>query len=156
MTAPPFNAKCDGVTDDKAGIQAAFEQALAHAEIVQFPPGTCLTSTIVWKGQPFFGGGINATVIRGKPGQDVFQTPDGNNWNAPIAGTLVHDLKIDVDNSVDASSAPQGYGKFPNRIAGTLGGLSNPVTPPISPGPEAFGTYNGLNLQCSGTISQVP
>ena len=54
MTAPPFNAKCDGMTDDRAGIQAAFEQALARAEIVQFPPGTCLTSTIVWKGHPFF------------------------------------------------------------------------------------------------------
>jgi Pectate lyase superfamily protein len=152
VTAPPFKAKCDGVTDDKAGIQAAFDEALAHSEIVQFPPGTCLTSTIVWKGQPFFGAGISATAIRGKPGQDVFQTPDGNSWNVPKGGTLVHDLKIEVDNSTDASSAPQGNGTFSNRIAGTLGGLSNPVTPAISPGPEAFGTYEGVNLQCSGTI----
>lgn len=153
VTAPPFNAKCDGHTDDRAGIQAAFDEALERSEAVQFPPGTCLTSTIVWKGQPFFGAGFNATIIRGKPGQDVFQTPDGNTWASPKAGTLVHDFRIEVDDSVDASSAPQGAGKFPNRIAGTLGGLSNPVTPPISPGPEAFGTYNGLNLRCSGTIS---
>jgi hypothetical protein len=151
VTAPPFNAKCDGVTDDRAGIQAAFDEALSKAENVQFPAGTCLTSTIVWKGQPFFGAGINATVIVGKPGQDVFQTPDGNTWAAPLAGTLVHDLKIEVDNTVDASAAPQGNGTFPNRIAGTLGGLI-PVTPAISPGPEAFGTYKGINLQCSGTI----
>ena len=153
VTAPPFNAKCDGVIDDRAGIQAAFDEALARSETVQFPAGTCLTSTIVWKGQPFFGAGINATIIRGKPGEDVFQTPDGKNWSVPKAGTLVHDFRIEVDNSIDASSAPQGNGTFPNRIAGTLGGLSNPVTPAISPGPEAFGTYNGANLQCSGTIS---
>ena len=153
VTAPPFNAKCDGHTDDNVGIQAAFDEALAHSETVQFPPGTCLTGTIVWKGQPFFGAGINATIIRGRPGEDVFQTPDGNSWEGPKAGALVHDLRIEVDDSTDVSSAPQGTGKFPNRIAGTLGGLSNPITPAISPGPEAFGTYNGVNLQCSGTIT---
>jgi hypothetical protein len=153
VTAPPFNAKCDGVTDDNAGIQAAFNEALARAESIQFPAGTCLTSTITWKGQPFFGAGITATVIQGKPGQDVFRTPDGKSWNSPIAGTLVHDLRIKVDTTVDASSAPQGNGTFPNRIAGTLGGTAIPVSPAISPGPEAFGTFNGISTGCTGMIN---
>jgi hypothetical protein len=153
VTAPPFNAKCDGVTDDQAAIQAAFNQALTKMESVQFPAATCLTGTIVWKGQPFFGAGISATAIRGKPGQDVFQTPDGSGWSAPKAGTLVHDLKIEVDNTVDASGAPQGKGTFPNRIAGTLGGAGNPVSPAISPGPEAFGTHNGVSTGCTGAIN---
>jgi hypothetical protein len=153
VTAPPFNAKCDGVTDDEAGIQAAFDQALARAENVQFPVGTCLTSTITWKGQPFFGAGITATVIQGKPGQDVFRTPDGIAWSSPIAGTLVHDLRIKVDNTVDASGAPHGNNTFPNRIAGTLGGTSHPVSPAISPGPASFGTYNGIASRCTGAIN---
>ncbi len=153
VTAPPFNAKCDGVTDDTAGIQAAFDEALARAESLQFPAGTCLTGTIIWKGQPFFGAGITATVIQGKPGQDVFRTPDGNSWSAPIAGTLVHDLRIKVDNTVDASGDPHGNNTFPNRIAGTLGGASHPVSPAISPGPAPFGTYNGIASRCTGAIN---
>jgi hypothetical protein len=153
VTAPPFNAKCDGVTDDTAGIQAAFDEAQARAESLQFPAGTCLTGTIIWKGQPFFGAGITATVIQGKPGQDVFRTPDGNTWSAPIAGTLVHDLRIKVDNTVDASGDPHGNNTFPNRIAGTLGGVSHPVSPAISPGPAPFGTYNGAASRCTGAIN---
>jgi Pectate lyase superfamily protein len=153
VTAPPFNAKCDGVTDDNAGIQAAFNEALARAESIQFPAGTCLTSTITWKGQPFFGAGTAATIIKGKPGQDVFATPDGNTWTAPNGGTLVHDLKILVDNSVDASAAPQGNNTFPNRIAGTLGGASNFISPAIASGGAAFGTYNGVASGCTAVIN---
>jgi len=148
VTAPPYNAKCDGVTDDQTAIQAAFNDAYTYSESVQFPAGTCLTSTISWKAQPFFGAGVSLTIIRGKPGQDVFATPDGVSWTKPVAGTLVHDLRIQVDGTVDASGSPQGNNTFPNRIAGTLGGASNPVTPAISPGPWPFGT-----AFCTASIS---
>lgn len=162
VLAAPYNAKCDGVTDDRAAIQAAFNDALPGSSnplctvsgcSIQFPAGTCKTSTITWKGQPFFGAGISATAIQGQPGQDVFVTPDGGGWAPPIAGTSVRDLRIKVDNTVDASGAPQGNLAFPNRIAGTAGGLGNPITPAISPGPEAFGTYNGFSTTCTGAIS---
>lgn len=154
VKAPPFNAKCDGTTDDQAAIQAALDAALAQGTQVQFPKGTCLTSMIVWKGTPFFGSGIATTIIKGKPGQDVFQTPDGNTWTIPTGGTLVHDLKILVDTTVDASAtAAGGNNSFPNRISGTNGGASNPITPAISPGPAPFGIYNGIDVGCAGTIS---
>ena len=122
-----YGALCDGSTDDQTAIQAAFTDAYigssnplctANGCSVQFPAGTCVTSNIVWKGQPFFGAGITATVIQGKPGQDVFATPDGVAWTAPPAGTLVHDLKILVDVSVDASGAPQGNNTFPESCRG--------------------------------------
>jgi hypothetical protein len=151
VIAPPYNAKCDGTTTDTTAIQAAFDAALSGGQSVQFPAGTCKTGTIVFKGQGFFGAGIALTTIQGLPGQDVFQTPDGNTWSLPVGGTRVHDLKILVDNTVDASGAPQGNNTFPNRVAGTLGN-GTAVSPAIAPGPTAFGTYNGLATGCTGTI----
>lgn len=157
VVAPPYNAKCDGTTDDQTAIQTAFNDAQTNGYTVQFPAGTCLTSTITWKGQPFFGAGVTVSKVKGKPGQDVFATPDGNTWTPPANGTLVHDIQIQVDNTIDASASSHGNNTFPNRIAGTLGGTTNLVTPTISPGPVAFGTYTGVtpnyNTQCSGTIS---
>jgi hypothetical protein len=162
VIAPPYNGKCDGTTDDQAAIQAAFNAAQAGNASVQFPAGICKTSTIAWKGQSFFGAGITHTTIKGMPGQDVFQTPDGNTWTPPVNGTLVHNLWIQVDNSVDASGSSHGNNTFPNRIAGTLGGTSNIITPVIATGPVVFGTYSGtypngaafsLNTQCAGTIN---
>lgn len=165
VMAPPYNAKSDCTTDNATSIQQAFTDAISQNASVYFPAtgtGCFLTSTIVWKGTPFFGAGISATTIQGQPGQDVFQTPDGQSWTPPVYGTLVHDFKLVVDNSVDASGSTHGNNTFPNRIAGTNGGTTNLITPTISPGPLAFGTYsstyaNGtaysVNTQCSGTIS---
>jgi hypothetical protein len=151
IIAPPYNAKCDGVTDDQTAIQAAFNDALTKGASVQFPAGTCLTSAIVWKGQPFFGAGENLTIIKGKPGQDVFQVPDGGHFYGPM--TFVHDVGVYVDNTVDASGAPQGNNTFPNRIAGNLGG-GVAVSPAISPGPLAFGTApNGYLSGCTAVIN---
>ena len=58
-----------------------------------------------------------------------------------------------MDNSVDASGAPQGNNTFPNRIAGTLGGASNPISPALAPGPSAFGSYNGVATGCTALIN---
>ena len=162
VIAPPYNAKCDGSTDDQAAIQAAFNAAQISNAAIQFPAGTCKTSTIAWKGQPLSGAGSTISIILGQPGLDVFQTPDGNTWTPPTNGTLVRDIWIKVDNSVDKSASSHGDNTFPNRIAGTLGGTSNIISPAIAPGPVAFGTYNGtyangaaysVNTGCSGTIN---
>src|SRR3974390_1387308 len=53
------------------GIQAAFNDAYTQNAQVQFPAGTCLTSTIIWKGPGFYGAGVSATIIQGMPGKDV-------------------------------------------------------------------------------------
>lgn len=138
VTAPPYNAKCDGTTDDHGAIQAAFDDALTSGQPIQFPAGTCMTSTIVWKGQSFFGAGRNITYIKGMPGQDVFQTPD-NVAHVLLASTTVHDLNIVVDASVNAAATNGGgNNKYSNRVAGTLQGLT-PFKKPISPGPSVFG-----------------
>ncbi|MGB7547922.1 MAG: hypothetical protein WBM14_09240 [Terracidiphilus sp.] len=138
VTAPPYNAKCDGVTNDQAAIQAAFNDALANGESVQFPAGTCKTGTITIKGQPFFGAGMSQTIILGEPGQDVFATPD-NASAVLLPYAYVHDLTIEVDSSVNAaSSAVGGNNSFPNRISGTAGGttpLSAAAGGPPAPGP---------------------
>jgi hypothetical protein len=140
VTDKPYNAKCDGKTDDQAAIQAAFNDAEAHHESVEFPPGTCLTGTITWKGQSFFGAGMEMTTVRGKPGQDVFAAPDtatGNHYAA-----YIHDLGIAVDSTVNAASshAPMpGNNKFPNRISGTYPSPSSYLAPVVNPLPASSG-----------------
>lgn len=136
--APPYNAKCDGVTDDQTALQLAFNTVLSTNAQIQFPAGTCLTSTIVWKGQSFFGAGKGITIIKGKPGQDVFQVPDNHSFNFP-QGTTVHDLNVLVDTSINkAATAGGGDNTFPNRIAGLQsGGAAWAV--PIVPGNALIG-----------------
>jgi hypothetical protein len=155
VIAPPYNAKCDGVTDDQTAIQAAFDAAYSGGLQIQFPAGVCLTSTIVWKGQHFFGAGIGRTIINGKPGQDVFQTPDNNSWSMVEAPT-VHDLTIGVDASVNAAAtAAGGNNTFPKRVGGTVQGLTPFTTVPIAPGQWAIGadgcSGKGFNTTASST-----
>lgn len=153
VTASPYNAKCDGVTDDQGAIQQAFNDAQKSREAVEFPAGTCLTSTITYLGQPFFGAGKNASIIKGKPGQDVFSTPDSK--VALDYGARIHDLTVQVDNSVNAAaSAVGGNNTFPNRIFGTAGGTA-PIGPtyggPPTPGPLVFnGSVSG---SCGGSMT---
>ena len=153
VTAQPYHAKCDGVTDDQAAIQAAFDAAQKSGEAIQFPAGTCLTSTITYMGEPFFGAGKNVTIVKGKPGQDVFATPDSK--VALDYGARIHDITIQVDGTVNAaSSAVGGNNTFPNRIFGTAGG-SVPIAAgnggPPSPGPLVF---NALTAgSCGGSIN---
>jgi Pectate lyase superfamily protein len=148
VTAAPYNAKCDGVTDDQAAIQAAFNDAYTNGYSVEFPAGTCLTSTIQMKGQSFFGHGKYVTSIVGRPGQDVFQTPDPSTNPRFPQSAYIHDLSIQVDASVDASAtAGGGNNTFPYRVTGTAGGLT-PLPQAPAPGPMIFGSP----LTCSGQI----
>jgi hypothetical protein len=153
VTAQPYNAKCDGVTDDQTAIQAAFNAAQRSGKAVQFPSGICLTSTITYMGQPFFGAGRNVTIIKGRPGLDVIATPDSK--VALDYGARIHDLTIQVDNTVNAaSSAVGGNNTFPNRIFGTAGGTT-PIPAgaggPPAPGPLVFN--NSVTGSCGGAIT---
>ena len=162
VKAPPYNAKCDGTTDDQTAIQAAFDAAYSGGQQIQFPAGTCLTSTIVWKGQSFFGAGKGITFIQGQPGQDVFQTPDNNSY-VLLAGATVHDLNIVVNVTVNAAAtAGGGNNTFPNRIAGIpFGGGSFPI--PIVPGavnlapgaPASCGATTGVNATATATTATL-
>lgn len=156
VTAPPYNAKCDGATDDQSAIQTAFNDARSNRLTIQFPAGTCKTSTIVWYGQSFFGAGQNETTILGQPGQDVFATPDSA--VGLLANAYVHDLTVKVDSSVNKSAAAGGGDDtFPNRISGTAGGASNPISAanggPPAPGGVVYGNYNGRVVGCSGSMT---
>lgn len=115
-------------TDDHNAIQSAFNDAYstticAQGCSVQFPAGSCLTSTITWEGQNFFGAGRSVTNIQSQPGQDVFQVPDSA--VALLSGFKVRDFNINMDVSVNASAtAGGGNNTFPNRVAGTNQGLN--------------------------------
>jgi hypothetical protein len=106
-----MGAKCDGVSDDSAAIQKAFDAAINPAQPVTFPSGICYAGrTIVYRGQSFYGEGQGGSIIRGAPGKDVFQTLEPTAPNAGIPnGTYIHDINIQVDSSVDASA------NFPGR-----------------------------------------
>jgi hypothetical protein len=150
VTAAPYNAKCDGATDDQAAIQAAFNDAIRYGSFqVQFPAGTCLTSTIMIQGQSFFGAGKNATTIKGEPGQDVFQGYDPSSGNTMFQHARIHDMTILVDGTVDTSAtAAGGNNTYPFRVTGTAGGLTALASPP-APGPLAFSP--AIN-NCAGQI----
>ncbi len=126
VMAPPFNAKGDCVTDDSAAIQAALNvQKTALTQITVYfpaPPGGCyLTSTLTFTGasmQGQAGAGFVGTgggvILKGKPSLDVLHIPDPNTAGSinPRTGWAIHDLVIEVDDSVDASAS------FPHRKPG--------------------------------------
>ena len=152
VTAPPYNALADCSTDNQTAITNAMNDALTQNASVYFPAtgsGCFLTSTITWKGQSFFGAGVLLTTIKGMPGVDVFQTPDSA--VALQSGANVHDLKIIVDTSVNASATVNGGNNtYPNRIGGTVQGTTA-FTVPIAPGPLAigYGTCTGHGFTAS-------
>lgn len=146
-------------TLDTAAIQAAFTDAIINTSAlpsckatgcqIYFPAGQCLTDTIVWKGQSFFGAGMQGqSTVLGMPGKDVFQTPDAPFGATPF--TYVHDLVVLLDQSVDASNtAAGGNNRYPNRISGTYQNTTQ-YNIPITPGPVVFGGVTG----CTGaTVS---
>ena len=154
VMAPPYNAYCDAIHDDQGAIQAAFNDSASQGKPVQFPPSTCLTSTIVYKGQSFFGAGKSMSIIKGMPGQDVFQGVNSTAMSY-LPEPRIHDISIIVDNSINkAATAGGGDNTFPDRISGTsggggtIGGAITPLTNPVAIGPEVFGP--GITDGCAG------
>jgi len=143
--------------DDQAAIQAAFTDALIGSSnalctitgcSIQYPAGKCLSSTITYNGQSFFGAGIGVTELVGMPGQDNFQSPDSA---ITMDSAYIHDLLIDIDTSVNkAATAGGGDNTFPNRISGTAGGTT-PLTVPIAMDGFTFGAATPLN--CFGSMT---
>lgn len=149
VTSPAYGAKCDGVTDDSAAIQSALDAAFTGTESVYIPSGCYVASTLLWKGQPIFGASKETSFLKGAPGIDVLSTPD----SAVTLNTYgsIHDLTIEVDNSVNAAAtAAGGNNTYPNRVTGTAGGLTALTTPP-APGPIVF--TSGISGNCTGSIS---
>lgn len=141
---------------DTAAIQSAFNDAQSKNQPVQFPPGSCLFATIVYKGQTFFGAGENLTTLIGLPGQDLFQGPDSAISYPQQA--LIHDLTFAIDSSLNAAAtAGGGNNTFPNRITGTLGGTT-PIAPALNVGPVTWtaGAACGAAISAGSTTATVP
>jgi len=100
-----YGARCDGVTDDSAALQAALDAAYASYGILelQLPASTCYTAkTLHYRGESIVGlGPISDTWgnkmsrIQGAPGQDVLANGDpacapttGHNSNCTDANGL--------------------------------------------------------------------
>ena len=99
-----FGAVCDGVTDDTSALQAALNYANAHGVAVTIPAGTCKTRALNWRGESIGGLGKQVSALMGFPGQDVLASaPDAPNI---LSYTRIHDLTLDVDQSMDVSCTP--------------------------------------------------
>lgn len=67
----PFNAKCDGVTNDATAIQAAEDYAYAAGKILFFPPGNCNISNVTIHKQEssnWMGSGMGNNTVSSTPG----------------------------------------------------------------------------------------
>ncbi len=161
VIAPPYNAKCDGVTDDQTALQAALEAGYALQYPVQLPPGVCKTSTLTYKCQVIKGAGKAQTTLLGaSAGQDVLLAATGLSiWSC---ATTISDMTIKVDTSVDKSNTAYGGGDntFSERLTGTAGGPSSaPITlaatdgGPINVGPAVFPTGATISLSTPTTLT---
>ncbi len=159
--APPYNAKCDGVTDDHAALQAALEDGYTLQRPIQLPPGVCKTSTLTYKCQVIKGAGKAQTTLLGaSAGQDVLLAATGLSiWSC---ATTISDMTIKVDTSVDRSNTAYGGGDntFSERLTGTAGGPSSaPITlaaadgGPLNVGPSVFPTGATISLSTPTTLT---
>lgn len=125
VTAPPFNAVCDGTTDDSAAINAAVTAAGASTltKIVYIPDRNCkVNSTInLGNGTAASGSTYQGVIIRGlanptaNPGLPGFTAPPGPKltWggsgqggiiavNGPLTGWGVENLSFDCAGIANA------------------------------------------------------
>jgi Pectate lyase superfamily protein len=96
----PYNAKCDGVTDDHAALQAAITAAAGGSVLI--PPGTCVTSTDLTF--------PNNVVIYGIKGQSKIKGTNAGGYILKAGGVAksnvhIRDLVLFTTDDESAASA---------------------------------------------------
>ncbi len=108
-----WGARCDGVTDDTAALQAALDWAAnsSHGMILTVPAGLCKTHMLNYRGQSIEGvsapivNSSNSSGFSGFPGEDILRMCDPNTCgtNAVLDYFVLRNLYFSVDKSVNAS-----------------------------------------------------
>lgn len=122
-------------TDNRVAIQAALDAICDRARTLHFPSGArsqfqdiaegslnngryYVSDTLLWKGQSLSGDGPQHSILVGAPGKDVLRAPDpsidedGSLDELPFS-IRISGLRIEVDNTMDTSSAFDGRKAFP-------------------------------------------
>jgi len=167
-TDPPYFAKCDGVTDDYAAINAA----LAASPTVRLPVGNCLISQRLMVSRPIsylYGQGQGATFLTntssGNPSimcgpnastlglhnmtvdRNVVATPGGSGIECikRLDFGDIHDITVQR-NWNEAVLGPVGYGRLSNAIFQSSYGF--PLLFTNTP------TNGGIQWQLSGILAE--
>lgn len=102
-----FGANGSGFGEDTVAFQKALDEANRRGSQIPLyiPPGDYLCDTLSgWNGQPWFGAGPS-TRVKTKPGKDWLQASAGvSTVNTQWGRGYIRDMKIIVDQSVDASA----------------------------------------------------
>jgi hypothetical protein len=119
--ASDFGAKCDGVTDDTAALQKAFNLITSH-QALQLPAGTCvISSQLNLHGKnhvAVVGAGKDRTIIQAAdPFHSVFVVSNANN-------VLLKAFQIYSPNSTTRSTDAKSRGFYVEKSSGvTLDGV---------------------------------
>lgn len=117
-TVKVSTAKCDGVTDDTAALQANLS-GLASYQALQLPAGTCVTSNILRIGPGktnvmVFGAGMDATIIKATVSaySAVVGTQD--------AGLILHGFQVTSPSAATRISNCNACGVYVEKSSGVL------------------------------------
>lgn len=104
-----YGAKCDGITEDHAAIQAAIDAAATKGGTVQFPAGTSLIgATLTLPARVLLKGvSRDATVLKAK-----------NGLNADIVRTANHAALTGQNKYLTTDGVPYGFGLEALRLDG--------------------------------------
>ncbi len=105
-----FGAKCDGMTNDTAAIQAAEDSLPDSGGTLYFPKGTCIGSLIVKSHTHITGDGINASILElpSNANTDVIESKDFNSLTGTddrggAMAVSMDNITIDGNQSVNSS-----------------------------------------------------
>ncbi len=166
ITAPPFNARCDGKTDDSPAIQAAINAAAAATPAKIYSPGSsryCLLKSTITvptgtRGLSFAGDAPNTSIKTisgwvGTPGIDVFHIKGKRSGD--ISSIDIRDLQfsatgtgtvgLNIENVLHFNvSNVTSKGSIGIRTAGSFGNFTNTL---------AYGIKYGYLSENSGTTN---